>query len=760
MSAHTSKLVGGLILSTTLSSVSSFAQTEAADGEDTPVQGQLTEIVVTAQRREQNMQDTPVAVSAFDAESLKASGVTNLQELSHVAPSLQVSSTAGVYLPFLRGVGNNNGTVGNESSVATYIDDVYYTRLSTAYLALGNIQRIEVLNGPQGTLFGRNSSGGAIQMFTRDPSQQAEFNASMGYANYDTVSAQLYASIPLTDTLSWNIAFGGSDQRVGWGKSRTTGQDANLAETFTVRTKLLWEPSDRTMVKIVGFYADSTSDIGSVQDFYEGTYGATPAGGFPGYPAPPALLTSFKEDSDTFYDNRLNARNDATEEGYGGSIRIDQDVGFAELVSISAFRRSEGNYHVDLDYSERNFYHADLGNMDDQVTQEFQLRSKPGAISWMVGTYYLHWKAGYDPATAEGDLFNILVAPGTIYSVFGIQTVDSYSGYAQATVPIGDQTNVTLGARYTEDEMEARGRQTYTIPGVGVVSAAPPGLPDPYTDSAKPSAFTYRAAIDHHFTDDVMAYASVSRGYKSGAFNTLPLATPAARPETVQAYEIGFKSEPFDRRVRINGAAFWSDIENPQVLTTVTTGVLSAVSLTNAQRARSRGAEIAVEAVPVVGLTLRSAATYLDAEYTEFDNAPFFSGGLVPGSTISGPVLGDASGFRMANVPEWRFDAGANYNWITGVGEWVGDIGVSYTGAYPWTADNRLRAEEVTLVNASLRFTPSSMDWMSFSVWGKNLGDVQYYLIGQETAGPVGTGGYVTSPAAPRTYGFTVSVEF
>jgi iron complex outermembrane recepter protein len=784
-----SKLASSLLLSTGLAPCSVLAQAVETGGSDAPVeaevpeqssektqelnqeqaqesvpertQDQVPEIVVTAQRREQNLQDTPVSVSAFDANTLQASGVTNIQELSHIAPSLQVSSTAGVYLPFLRGVGNNNASVGNESSVATYIDDVYYTRLSTAYLALGNIDRVEVLNGPQGTLFGRNSSGGAIQMFTKDPGRNAEFNASFGYASYDTVSGQFYASTPLTDSLAWSVSFGGSNQGSGWGKSIATGKDANLASSVTVRSKLLWDASDRTKVKIVGFYAKSKSDIGSVQDFYEGTYGATPAGGWPGYPDPPEVLPSLKNNSDSFYDTRLNTRPVAEEEGYGGSIRIDHDIGFAELVSISAFRNSDGNYHLDLDYSSQTFYHADLGNKDDQITQEFQLKSSSGArINWIVGAYYLHWKAGYNPARAEGDLFNFAVAPGTVYSIYGIQTVDSYSSYVQATAPITDETNLTLGARYTADDLSARGEQTYTIPGSGTVSAAPQGLANPYTDSADSDAFTYRAAIDHHFDSDLMAYASVSRGYKSGAFNTLPLSTPAAKAETVQAYELGFKSELFERRVRLNGAVFLSDIDNPQVLTTVNTGTVSAVSLTNAQGARSRGAEISIDAIAARGLSLRTAVTYLDATYTEFNNAPIFSDGLTPGSVISGPVPGDGSGNRMANVPEWRFDVGANYTVETDLGEWVGDVGVSYTGKYPWTADNRLWAEDVTLVNASLSLVPSSMDQWRFILWGKNLSNVQYYLIGQESAGPAGTGGYVASPASPRTVGVTVSVAF
>src|SRR3546814_9556673 len=185
---------------------------------------------------------------------------------------------------------------------------------------------------------------------------------------------------------------------------------------------------------------------------------------------------------------------------------------------------------------------------------------------------------------------------------FSRQIVNSYSGFVQVTVPLGERTNVTVGARYTHDKISGYGEQNYVIPGVGEISAAPPGVPNPFRSKTKTNAFTYRVAFDHHVTDDVMAYASVSRGFKAGAYNTLPLQTEAADPEKVQAYEIGLKTEMLDRRVRLNGAVFWSDITSPQVLTTINTGTVSAVSLTPDKNARIRGGEASGDAVAAKGL--------------------------------------------------------------------------------------------------------------------------------------------------------------
>lgn len=725
-------------------------QIDGDDGEQ-----QLRDIVVTAQRREQNLQDVPISVSAFDAQLLQANGVANVKQLAHVDPSLNIEQSGGVYLPFLRGIGNNAAaTAGNEASVPVYIDDVYYTRLSIAYLALGTIDRVEVLKGPQGTLFGRNSSGGAIQMFTKDPGREAELNATVGYANYDTLSSQLYASTPLTDTLAWNISFGGLDQRSGWGRSITTGQDAYLERYATVRSKLIWEPGSQTQVKIVGFYAYAKGDIGLTQDRHKGSYGATAALPAPGYPSPPAVLPSLADVSDDrFYDTRLNFRNFQREKGYGASARIDHEAGFADLVSITAFRNAKGLYRADSDYSPQTFFNNDLYSFDRQITQELQIKSKRGSrVDWIVGGFYLRSRQGYSPARVYGDVLNFGVSPGAVQNIESRQTINSYSAFGQATAPVGERTNLTLGLRFTNDEVSGRGRQTISIPGAGTISAAAD-----FQDSRTFRRLTWKGAVDHHFADDVMAYASVSRGYKSGTFNTLPLTGAPARPEIVDAYEIGLKSELFDRHIRLNGALFWNDIKDPQVFTLITQGVVSGVGLTNAQKARVRGGEFETNAILARGLTLRGAATYLDGEYLEFTNAPIYS---LNGTTLQGPVLGNASGNRPPNVPKWRFSFGADYTVDTDPGKLVGNVSLSYASSFAWNADNRVREKAVTLINASLNFTPSWMDRVTISIWAKNLANVRYYSTSQEYVGPLGTGGDIASAAAPRTYGGSISARF
>lgn len=707
-------------------------------------ENQLQDIVVTAQRREQKLQDVPVAVTAFSGAALQASGISNVKDLAHVDPSLNIPQVVGVYLPFLRGIGNPAaGNLGNESSVPVYIDDMYYTRLSTAYLAINSIERVEVLKGPQGTLFGRNSSGGAIQMFTKDPGSRAEVNASVGYANYDRWSGQLYVSTPVTDTLGWNISVAGTDQRDGWGKSLATGRDIFKEKFVTVRSKLLWEPTDSTRVKIVGFYAYSKGDIGMVNDRHSGTYASSAMiGPAPGYPFPAVQLPSLADvPGDHFYDTRSNLPQFALEEGYGGTIRIDQELGFADAVSITGFRNSKDTIRLDADITAQNLIGGDLNSSDRQFTQEFQLKSRHGSsVEWIAGAYYLHSNVKYNPIILYGDAFG-----GGTVEIRSRQIVDSYSVFGQATVPVDEQTNLTGGLRYNIDDLKG----------------SEPGR----NDSKTFRKVTWKGVIDHHFTDDVMAYASISRGYKSAAYKTFPLGSTPVLPEIIDAYELGLKTELFDRHVRLNGALFWNDIKNPQVLSVISVNGVPQIDLSNAQKARVKGGEISLEVLAARGLTLRGAVTYLDGKYISYANAPFY---CLNGTTAVGPPEGNpcpapadgASGNRLPNVAKLSFDLGVNYTLDSDVGQWVGDVSLSHTGRFAWNPDNYVFEKAVTLVNASLNFTPETLDWLTLGIWGKNLGGVKYYSITQESTGLAGTAGFQSGAAAPRTYGGTVSFKF
>ncbi len=712
---------------------------------------QLTEVTVTAQRRTENSQNVPVAVTAFSAATLAQAGVTSVGDLGQLDSSLNIGYAAGVFLPFVRGIGNNAAsTIGNESSVPVYIDDVYYTRLSAAYLQLNDIERVEVLKGPQGTLFGRNASGGAVQIFTRDPSETPEFEATLGAAKYNTSSANLYAATPLSSSVRWSIALAGLDQEDGWGKNSVTGRDTYKTRYITARSKLIWDAGSNTKVKFSFFYANQHGNQGFSSDRIDGTVGGTP-----GLYGPPQPLPSHA-DLGRFYDVSLSRDVTQNENGIGGAIRLDQGLDFADFVSITAYRRANSVGVYDGAFQTQDYLNYYLYGKDRQVSQELQLRSLAGrSISWIAGAYILDSKQGYAPGEITGDA--VLGVPGSATSgatldIHSDQAVRSYAGFGQATFPVAPETNFTLGLRYTKDLVRGVGTQTFTLPDEFSVPAQ-----TPYDKTVGFSKLTYRLAIDHHFTERVMGYASVSRGFKSGTFDTLPLTGDPAKAEVVQAYELGVKSEFFERRLRFNAAIFESDIRNPQVLTQVTTGGVTGVSLTNAQKARVRGAEVESQVALGYGFEARAGATYLDAKYTEFDNAPFFY--PYPGTPygLQSPILSSGVGNTLSRSPSTRFDVGITYNAETSVGKFIADTNVGYTGEFAWDADNIVKQKAVALLNASLSFRPPVSQQITLRVWGKNLTGRRYYTDESEVAGGAGN---ISAPAPPLTFGIEVGVKY
>lgn len=750
-----------------LIAMSAIGWTTRASAQDAAPQADtqgLEEIVVTAQRRAQNLQDVPVAVTAFTGETLNRSGVQKVLDLGQLDSSLQSQQQAGVVLPFLRGVGNVAGqTAGNESSVPVYIDDIYYTRLYASYLALANVERVEVLKGPQGTLFGRNASGGLIQVVTRDPDKsKTELDATLGYANYDTISGKVYASTPLGDTAAFGLSVVGSKQRDGWGYNPTLDIPTYRDQYISARGKLIWEPTETTRVRLIGFYTWGKTNQGQVQgqvpnryrsDFNRGEY-LNPTVQY----VPPSGFYDVGSDNENFTRNT----------SWGGSLKIEQELGFADLISISSYRRAKELFQSEGDQTSSDVLHYQLNTRDRQITQELQLRStSTSRISWLLGAYYLNSRQGYDPTRAFGG-----ASPSETFIV-GIQRVKSYAGFGQATFPvIDDKTNITLGLRYTGDKVD----------GFGSIAAGPtngsPGVPFfVYTDKETFKKLTYKVAVDHKFAEDVLGYVSFSRGYKSGTYNALPLLAPPTRPEVIQAYEIGLKSELFDRRLRLNIAAFQNDISDPQVQLIVVdplTGVAGA-AFSNANKARTKGIEFDALAQAADGLQLRASGQYLYAKYLDFVDAPMtqpLTGipryGIAtcsavtqtcdtPGVAYTGPADG-ASGNRMPMAPKWKLNAGINYNLETEMGDINFDGNVSYRSSVTFEPDNQARQPGFALVDTSLTFTPAALDdHLSVRGWIANLTDRKYYLAIQASNGSVG---YMSTPGAPRTYGVEVRYKF
>jgi iron complex outermembrane recepter protein len=719
---------------------------KAADASVDNFATKLDEIVVTAQKRGQNLQDVALAVTAFNEQTLINAGVQSIAELDQLDPSLSISQDTGAVIPTLRGIGNPAANfIGNEASVPVYIDDVYYTRLSPDYLQLANIERVEVLKGPQGTLFGRNASGGAIQIYTRDPSDTPVAEGKIGYGTYGTVSGQGYVSGPLADNVRADLSVSALHQEQGWGRYVVSGYPTGLDRFVNLRSKLVADLTDTTHLRLITYYVHSDTGQAIGGDRVAGTIGGTPI--YPPY-GPVQPLPALPG----FYDSPSTFPSQISHEGWGGSMNLDQNLGFADFVSISAFRKAIEHYiGSDGDGSSFDFLTYNPTSLDRQFSEELQLKSRADSqVAWIVGAYYLDSRQGYDPTTINGDA---ITSQGfSALEIFGMQDIRSKAGYSQATFPVaGKTTNLTLGLRYTSDNVHGIGTQEAVVPGVGQFPAQ-----TPYNKVFTFDKVTFKVSADHKFTDDIMSYVSYSRGFKSGTFNTLPLDADPTKPETVDAVELGLKSEFFDHRWRFNAAVFQNKIRDPQVSTIIAQGTSEFVGLTNAQDARVRGVEFNVEAAVVEGLTLRLGGTYLDAKFTSFTDAPLYYPNLGPPYGLQAPVQGNASGNPLPYVPSWRSDVGLTYETDDSLGNFTFDADVAYTGNYSFNADDFVNQRSYTLLNSSLNYKPSPTSRWNVRVWGKNLTGAKYYTEALEVTGGAGN---LSGAAPPRTAGVEFGIK-
>ncbi len=699
----------------------------------------MEQIIVTAQRRAERIQRVPVSLTAFKAEALAQAGIRKIMDLQQVDTSLTLSAQSGVVIPFLRGVGNPaSSTPANESSVPIYIDDVYYARLYPVYLTLNNVDRVEVLKGPQGTLFGRNVTGGLIQIFTREPGPDPTVDMTLGYGSHQTLEAKLYASTTLGEKAAIDFAASGRDMGKGFGRNIFSNVDTYYTKYYNFRSKLIIRPTETTKLRLSAFYVYQNASIGEVQGaVYPGYVRGLP----PDYSqafVPPAGFHDLNTDHPSFHHHR----------GFGGSLKLDQELGFADFASISFYRSARETWHSegDLTYVPELAYV--LHTKDSQITQEFQLKSvAESRVAWIMGLFYLRSRQAIEPTSISGDAISRKGMDSL--NLVGRQTINSLASFGQATVPVlDDATHLTLGLRYTTDRVKGFGQQYALVPG----QTARVPLGTDLRDGRSFDKLTYRLALDRRLSDGVMAYVSVSRGYKSGTFNTIPLDSPPLRPETVDAYEAGIKAMWLDNRVRFNLAIFENDIRNPQVQLIKNIAGVATNLFSNADKARTRGVEFDTAARVAAGLTLRASGQYLDARFIRFLDAPINTPLFVPPYGVI-TRAGDASGNRMPQTPRTKLNLGFNYEIATSAGGFVLDGNMSYRGSFRWEPDNVVTEPALTLFSGSLSYQPAFSDRLSLRLWGQNLTNEKYFSNMLTQSGPVG---FMASPAEPRTYGIEI----
>ncbi len=764
-----------------------FAQGTAADDQD----GGIETVIVTANKKSEDAQKVPIAIAAITAEDAEKLGVVNGQTLAQVIPGLQLNRQTNGTTPFVRGVGTPSSQAGTEPGVAMYVDDVYYGSSAVALTNYNSISRIEVLKGPQGTLFGRNATGGVIQVFTKDPSDEKSVDVSLGYANYETPSGSIYATGKLSDNVAANIAVYAEDSSGGWGENFTTGNPSYTSHNYGARAKLRWNVGEATTVLFNVDYDDFANQQAVYFRPAPGTLSNAGATSTP----PPGIYDTFEN---------LDPRADAKQ--YGGSVKVTHDFSNdMRLVSISAYRNVEATQEFAQDGNITARLNPLLVYTADTYTQEFQVLSNPDADwSWVAGAFFLK-----DEVTVDPFLFSGTLAGGGLNrkGAFSTQETESYSAFFQTTIPLGDKAHVTAGIRYTNDERSLTGgRENIDATGNSLRTlAVNSGISDSWSN------VTGRLAVDYQFTDDIMGYVGYNKGFKSGLFNTIiapsfapgtpaaPTIDPPVDPEEIDAITLGVKTQWFNDTLRLNAEAFHYDYKGLQLQQVILIpGGGTATRITNAAAATIKGFELDMVWQPTDQFSMNAGIQLLEGRYDDFPNGQFFvyravpggncaftagaiitattiggcAGGVVPpnytGSRTVGQPTGNwnLKGNHTIQTPPFSYTLNGTYSIPMTSGASV-DItaGLSYTGNYYADADNGLgqiapsqqdnnKQLGYEIVNAAATWY-SADDKYSVKLWGKNLGDTRYWSFANET-------GTVTKsiPAPPRTYGLTFTARF
>ncbi|MET0658867.1 MAG: TonB-dependent receptor [Steroidobacteraceae bacterium] len=744
-----------LLCTPALSAQNAPAPASTGQAEDS---GALQEIVVTAQRRAENLQDVPISVTALSPDVLQAAGVESQIQLPRLTPNMQINASSVFVSPYLRGVGTQFANAGLETSVAVYFDDSYISRANFGMLTFSDIERIEVLKGPQGTLYGRNATGGAVRIITKDPVNHLEANASLTTGRYDRFMGNGMLNVPLGDKVSGRFTFT-RDTRNNFVRNETPGENGRGDRSNTMYTaKLLFAPSDSFSVKLSGDYfykKDQEGQAGflALTNSAPGQTGIA-LGGQP--------HSSFYSTTEDFGDSLV-----FKEKNWGTGLRADWTLDWVTLSSKSNYRYSSDKSGGDLDTVGIPLLNAaTFPAVTRSFSQEFQAVSNAsGPIEWIAGLYYIHEEARHKFGifgAAMDATFGVPSGPrvgeldgGVVFGSDAKVETDSFAPYVQATYAFNPMWDLTLGARYTIEDKKLKYHEVF-VTGVG---------PDPLILVDEPGRkvdfeeFTPKATVSFKPHDGLMFYGTYSRGFKSGGFNSVAfVVADAVQPEQLNAYELGWKSQT--DRMRFNGAAFYYDYKD---LTVQHVDPNSGANVTeNAANAELYGLEADITFAASSQLEFGAGAGYLHSKYKGYVGDRLVLGATTPACQTNPaacvgfvPVQTDFSGNPLTVAPEFTGYVRAQYD------QPLGDLGalalsaiVNYTDEFFWDAAGDVREPSKTLLSAAATWS-SSDERYEVGVFGDNLLDEKYTTAKVLTA----QGGFY-SPALPRTWGLRAGVHF
>jgi len=710
----------------------------------------LYEVVVTARRLEERALDVGITMNVFDQTALETRRLNAVEDLAQLTPGFDVFNGNGTNNPTitLRGVGTTNPFLNNNPSIALYADEVYLPFSSFLTLPFFDVERIEVLKGPQVALYGRNATAGAVNVISAQPTDSLSGYVDLSYARYDAFEARAAISGPLSDTVQARLAVirqdgGGYMYRPGTIGS-TAGFSRNAAipgvpaipavddygdkDVYAVRASLAWQPSESVDVSLIGHYGKDESEL----------VGSTNING--------DRVGVFLPPSDEPYVDYDNVAPATDTEQYGGALRIDVELGSVTLTSVTGYNRIARTYAIG-DFVPVRVAEASFDEVTRSVSQELRATSRDSeSFRWMVGASYNEDKIDYNRVLNSYDF--LLGALGTTFD----ETDRAWAVYGDAEWQLSSNWSAGVGVRYTDEDREFDGGSFDIDPfGLSRIVVAFPGLAPSGSLFGSPrydeSDLSGGAFLKWKPQDDLLVYGSVNRGFKSGGFDgsgvTVPSAFEPYGAETVWAYEVGVKSSVIDT-FDFSVAAFFYDYKDKQVLALMDVGggVTEAV-IQNAAEAEVKGVEAELRWMPVRGLTFSMNATLLDSEITKFESAD-------PAEVAA------REGNELPGTPQSQFTAAVDYSqpigslvldaslWATYVDRAYRDI--ENTGA--------LRSDDRTVVNARLTLSNPSVGWSAY-VFAENLFDEEYVTSVRSLVEMLGN-----YHGAPRTVGIGVRYDF
>lgn len=695
--------------------VARYATVGLLCGAALPAAAALEEVIVTAQKKSENLQQVAVAVSAFSEDTLRNTGILDIGDITAHTPSFSISSyNPTTPAPYIRGVGTNSSSVGDDASVGVFIDEVYAGRAGGYSSDMFDVQRVEVLRGPQGTLYGRNVAGGAMNIITNNPSDTLEARAEVTAGNYNLLAIHGMLSGPLAEDggVRGRIAVS-SRQRDGFVDNVVTGHDLKNEDNLSARGKLAFDLGASAELLLSADY--------SKDDDLRGPAARNTTNVAPPLPGEPVDKVSL--DFDGFTEREL----------YGASATLNWDLGPGTLTSISAYRANDYRFLDDLTgtWSVLSLTN-DAEEESSQFTQELRYAAEMERFGYTVGAYY------FDESVDRLESFDssgTLGIPGSSRPLWDA-SMDSSSAsvFGEATWYVTDKLSLIAGGRYTRDEKDFS-NVTSNPDVLGYLLEA-------YSvdESESWNKFTPKLGLEYVLSDEIMLYATWAEGYKAGGYNGLAAtraeATQPFDQEVVSSYEAGIKSDLLDQTLRVNANVFYSDYQDLQNFY-VDVGTSEVITAT--ADAEMQGLELEIWWTPIDRLDIFLAGNVMDTEYTQFPANP--------------AVEGNA----LMRAPETSGSLGVQY--VQPVGN-LGDLllrtDVTYTDEMYFSTANlpESGADSYSLVNA--RAALRMYNGWDFALWGKNLADEEY-VVHSFSAG-LGDGHPVYG--YPTMWGVTASYAF